>query len=388
MAPRWLQHSICCWVMSTLFICIFLLVWYLWEPPDISQAVTTNTTDANQPRTRTKRQTKDSECGTDVQTKNTALVFCSPKNQTSAIIIPYSALTNAVGQKGDSWGPEYEWYVTIGSGWGALIGETGYNWTTWSIETTVDIRRDFSVSKNTQGLVLQYKTAQDECLTVSLWAYSSGKDPEFATALCYKNRSLPNMPTRTRQRGGRIVILAKRVGAVDDWFQATTGVSGQSNNWLLMVEQAANVTKTDCVVCMGPRPLLQIIPAAIEKTCIVNVMNKTNPTSECQKWDEVFPNTQAEKKKPIFSKYIASGNFSCINLTGKGERLGNLSTTRCTYMIQVDDTFKPVPRSDIWWWCGDDRLFDKLARNMTGYCALVTLLLIITCPFIQYPPQI
>ena len=43
---------------------------------------------------------------------------------------------------------------------------------------------------------------------------------------------------------------------VDEWFQVTTGVSGTNNNWLLMVEQAANMTKTDCVVCMGPRPLL------------------------------------------------------------------------------------------------------------------------------------
>ena len=55
---------------------------------------------------------------------------------------------------------------------------------------------------------------------------------------------------------------------VDGWFQVTIGVSGTNNNWLLMVEQAANMTKTDCVVCMGPRPLLQIVPAVIPQECV------------------------------------------------------------------------------------------------------------------------
>uniref|UniRef100_A0A665T944 Uncharacterized protein n=1 Tax=Echeneis naucrates TaxID=173247 RepID=A0A665T944_ECHNA len=142
-----------------------------------------------------------------------------------------------------------------------------------------------------------------------------------------------------------------------------------------MVEQAANTTKSDCVVCMGPRPILQTIPATIDKQCVVEVINRTNLNITCAKWDFVFPVTTSEKKKPIFSKRVAFGNFTCINITGGGEPLGNLSSEWCSEIITVTGHFKPVPRGDIWWWCGDDRLFDKLPKNVTGFCGLVTLLL-------------
>lgn len=167
---------------------------------------------------------------------------------------------------------------------------------------------------------------------------------------------------------------------IDDWFRITTGVSGYNNNWLLMVEQAVNVTKSDCVICMGPRPILQIVPAVISDECILDVMNNTNPNATCQFCDEVFPNTGPEKKKTIFSKIVAPGNFSCINRTGKGV-LGNLSSSWCAMTLTVSVLFTPVSRGDIWWWCGDDRIFDRLPVNTTGYCALVSLLL----PVSVYP---
>ncbi|XP_024117060.2 syncytin-B [Oryzias melastigma] len=37
--------------------------------------------------------------------------------------------------------------------------------------------------------------------------------------------------------------------------------------------------------------------------------------------------------------------------------------------------FRPVSTGDVWWWCGADNLCDKMPINVTGVCALVTLLL-------------
>lgn len=88
----------------------------------------------------------------------------------------------------------------------------------------------------------------------------------------------------------RLVLLPSWKGnrdkmSMDEWFQVITGVTGLNNNWLLMAEQAANMTKKDCVVCMGPRPLLRIIPATIPIYCVVEVMSKNNPNINCSSWD-------------------------------------------------------------------------------------------------------
>uniref|UniRef100_A0A3B4V281 Envelope polyprotein n=1 Tax=Seriola dumerili TaxID=41447 RepID=A0A3B4V281_SERDU len=142
----------------------------------------------------------------------------------------------------------------------------------------------------------------------------------------------------------------------------------------------ANMSKRDCVVCMNPRPLLQVIPAIIPQQCVVEVMNKTNPNSTCSSWDSVFPVTKATAKKPVFSKKVAPGNFTCVNMTGSGQYLSNLSESECTEGIITTANFKPVSRGDIWWWCGDDRIFDSFPANVTGLYALVT----VTCIYISH----
>uniref|UniRef100_A0A3B4XH62 Envelope polyprotein n=1 Tax=Seriola lalandi dorsalis TaxID=1841481 RepID=A0A3B4XH62_SERLL len=133
--------------------------------------------------------------------------------------------------------------------------------------------------------------------------------------------------------------------------------------------------KRDCVVCMSPRPILQVIPAIIPQQCVIEVMNKTNPNSTCSSWDSVFPITKATAKKPVFSKKVAPGNFTCVNMTGSGQYLSNLSESECTECIITTANLKPVSPGDIWWWCGDDRIFDRFPANVTGLYALVTLLL-------------
>uniref|UniRef100_A0A3B3H687 Envelope glycoprotein n=1 Tax=Oryzias latipes TaxID=8090 RepID=A0A3B3H687_ORYLA len=161
----------------------------------------------------------------------------------------------------------------------------------------------------------------------------------------------------------------------DEVFQIIRGISGLNNKWFLMVEQTANATHADCVVCMGPTPMLRIIPPIIPVTCVIEVMSKTTPNNNCGSWDLVFPLTTSEKEKPTFSIKVAPGNFTCINRILAGVQLGRLNHSSCKNAIIMPNDFIPLSRGDIWWWCGDDRLFDRLPRNVIGYCALVTLLL-------------
>uniref|UniRef100_A0A3B4UPM7 Uncharacterized protein n=1 Tax=Seriola dumerili TaxID=41447 RepID=A0A3B4UPM7_SERDU len=212
------------------------------------------------------------------------------------------------------------------------------------------------------------------CFAFLLWARHSGIDPYYPFLMCVNN-TMKQSDAPITNNYTAIKGFNTEGKDVDEWFRVTTGVSGQSNNWLLMVEQAANMSKRDCVVCMSPRPILQVIPATIPQQCVIEVMNKTNPNSTCSSWDSVFPVTKATAKKPVFSKKVAPGNFTCVNMTGNGRYLSNLSESECTEGIITTANFKPVSRGDIWWWCGDDRIFDRFPANVTGLYALVTLLL-------------
>nr|XP_049576955.1 uncharacterized protein LOC125969179 isoform X2 [Syngnathus scovelli] len=100
-----------------------------------------------------------------------------------------------------------------------------------------------------------------------------------------------------------------------------------------------------------------------------------SPTHDCFKWDKVYPVASMTKYKPLFSSNVAKGNFTCIRLPGTGEKLGALPPLWCGSMANVTAPFLPIARSDIWFWCNSNKLYDRLPLNSSGICALVTLLL-------------
>lgn len=75
----------------------------------------------------------------------------------------------------------------------------------------------------------------------------------------------------------KTVTIKNHVHGADDWFAAVTGISGRGNNWLLMAEEAAKAVKEDCVVCMGPRPTLKIVPAEIDQQCVMELKILSSP---------------------------------------------------------------------------------------------------------------
>uniref|UniRef100_A0A3P9IPW1 Uncharacterized protein n=1 Tax=Oryzias latipes TaxID=8090 RepID=A0A3P9IPW1_ORYLA len=241
-----------------------------------------------------------------------------------------------------------------------------------------------SMSKRNGNLIVKFDLTKghldptgepDSCWMFLLWAYSStAADIDFKFIVC-EGHDIDHKPILSKGAISGGVHFQNPNPPTDEVFQQIKGISGLNNNWLLMVEQTANATNTDCVVCMGPRPMLRIIPAIIPMSCVIEVMSTTNPNNNCSFWDLVFPLTTAEKEKPTFSKKVAPGNFTCINRIGTGVQLGKLNRSSCQNVIIMQNDFIPLSRGDIWWWCGDDRLFDRLPRGVTGYCALVTLLL-------------
>ena len=399
MTSRWLKQSICCWITTVLIILTFLLVWYLWEP--------TKQIHARNDTNRVKRSSAPKTYTPWIisWTYNNSITVIVPPNTTTSVTIPIKALKGFRNTKyttGKGW-TGYWWYLTghvLRLDWSAFVTtQAGPYWPPGSSKEAKFFRDRVVLTHPGENLKLTFSLPDGEirppgatlfnnsCWGLLLWAWSSGADPYFPIVVCINNTmgttEQPRMNNYTREAG--VKAVSAPLDSVDGWFQVATGVSGKTNNWLLMVEQAARAANKDCVICMGPRPILQIIPAAITEECIIAVMNFTVPTDSCQAWDKVYPVTGPEKNKPIFSKNVATGNFSCIRLSGTHVKLGTLNHTRwCKYVTTVSLTFTPIARSDIWWWCGDDRIFDRLPKNSTGYCALVSLLL----PVSVYPMSV
>nr|XP_049610647.1 syncytin-A-like [Syngnathus scovelli] len=217
------------------------------------------------------------------------------------------------------------------------------------------------------------------CWGFQLWAWSSGIDPRFPITICLnRTMSVADRPvTNNYTLSAGAKITSTLLTDVDSYFVASTEISGHTNNWLLMAEQAAKMADTSCIACMGPRPLLKIIPANIGPKCAVTLMLSLSisPTHDCFKWDKVYPVASMTKYKPLFSSDVAKGNFTCIRLPGTGEKLGALPPLWCGSMTNVTAPFLPIARSDVWFWCNSNKLYDRLPFDSSGICALVTLLL-------------
>ena len=112
-----------------------------------------------------------------------------------------------------------------------------------------------------------------------LSAWAQGYDLGWRIAFC----SVPPTPGPVRtlvpsrvDPQAKLTVIIKGEATPDQWFSITTGLSGRTNNWFLMPEQAANASRQDCIVCMGLRPLLKITPTLIPPDCIVQVMTQTD----------------------------------------------------------------------------------------------------------------
>lgn len=336
--------------------------------------------------------------------KSEDLYFCYNQTQFEATVVFDKNSLKVGGWKGSKW-DNYDWYLSSsgvysGGNWKYVVANTG-GWAKSSYGSDprakkwekrikmVNTRETLSISLNTTEEPLdspeslgQYQNPPCHVLALCVWR-PHANDPCIKLGLC------PNATAfdikKTKLEGGLILgpkttsllrpTIVNGQPSTDEWFQIVTGVSGNINNWLLMAEQAGIMTGKSCVVCMGARPLLQVVPALLPVECILQIMNSTNPREECALWDKVFPVTTEEKNKPIFSSKIAPGNFTCVNLTGTGIRFGKVNPDWCNYTFRVPFNFTPVLRADLWWWCGDNRIFDRLPTNVTGSCALISLLL-------------
>lgn len=196
---------------------------------------------------------------------------------------------------------EKVWYITLGDWyswkWANLVSETAHDWSSYSTGKARQWR--------TQKKLVLGKKVDNSALIITLKALHLTKCQRFIlapwsdrTALYWDLEICPSStqePTSaitddnptfngapvTHHNGGRMgrIHIAKTDNLTkDDIFQMLTGISGQGNNWLLLAEQAANKVNSDCIVCMGARPTLRVVPAPVNSTCLLDLMNNTKKT--------------------------------------------------------------------------------------------------------------
>nr|XP_033945988.1 uncharacterized protein LOC117451701 [Pseudochaenichthys georgianus] len=327
------------------------------------------------------------ECRQSGSLQAVSLTLCIPENSSTTTVIPFTSLTNNRGQNGGGWGDRHQWYVTIGDTWDDLVGDTGMNWRRWSKGAAIAIAKTISLKMSPTGFTFKInitaatstgsvRDPNTPCARFYFWAYSNQQDPKFPVFVCISSRiPRPSSDAVTREKG--VIIHKTSDWTVDLEFQAATGISGTSltsNNWLLMAQQAALSTATDCLVCMAARPLLLLVPAPVKPECVKKLMMADNPGTNCSQYDRAFPITSPELKKPLFSSHIPQMNYTCLNGTG-GIPLPGFSKTLCAIVIFTKASDHGVPRADIWYHCGANKLYDRIPKNSSGLCALVTLLL-------------
>uniref|UniRef100_A0A3P8VXG0 Envelope polyprotein n=1 Tax=Cynoglossus semilaevis TaxID=244447 RepID=A0A3P8VXG0_CYNSE len=342
------------------------------------------------------------------------LYFCYNHTRVRAVIQFRKNSFKIGGYTATEWG-SYPWYLEspgaqqVGGGWKNVFANTG-NWKKGSFGTTQlaknwTSRIELHNSPGTLTLIIDTtqipletkppsngQIANPTCDVIGLCIYRSSGVYRHP---CVPIKFCPNVTTQSQSShnkdeiasSGTLTIGSRTTArrptvingepSMDGWFMMATGITGTVNNWLLMAEQAANASGKNCMVCMGPRPLLRVVPAPLDSTCLEEVMGKTVPAGNCSRWDNIFPVTRSTSYKPLFSSKVAPGNFTCIDITGEKEYKSS-PIQNCTKIIKLLSNFKSVPRADVWWHCGDDKLYDKIPCNHSVICALVTLILPVT----------
>uniref|UniRef100_A0AAY4CWG7 Uncharacterized protein n=1 Tax=Denticeps clupeoides TaxID=299321 RepID=A0AAY4CWG7_9TELE len=364
-------------------------------------------------RTRTKRSS--SSCGQLApRVKSTDLILCIPSNSSYIATLPWSAFPFKVvhrslgrahhrvekvmpGQfKTDSW------YLTLGGtygewSWKNLVAETPDDWSSYSTADAVLWRKNVTLAKlpKNDGLLLTITAGVFPHLTQGcrLFLLAPWKVPielSWQVAFCQATEPRPTVLVNQVTSAVATARMAADPLTADDIFQIVYGASGNTNNWLLLAEQAAADINSDCIVCLGPRPLLKVVPAPLNQTCMLSLMNSIGPPQICTSLLKYFPRTSnvTSHKPPYFSSDVAPNNFTCVNLTGNTVPLGCIDITWCTEIVKMQPGFRPIPRADLWWYCGGRKLYDGFPLGASGTCALVSLLLPVSVTAVDFDPQV
>lgn len=320
------------------------------------------------------------------------LQICIPSKTVTTITIPISSLKGWKDTKdGIVYSNDY-WYMTNdiqSQGWDTLVADQENKWTPTQAKTEWAARQAelLTMAKAGNDLMITVNNIKQNlthngegCWMFLLRAYAEGTDPMYRLILCeiVPKQGVDTKPVLSPILHGRgIKVTATENLTKEQVFNVATGVSEFGNNWLTIVEQATKHVNQDCIACMGPRPLLRMVPTPPELSvkCVENILTKTVPDEECAEWDAVYPLTRPEKQKPLFDILLPTGNYTCLGRSNSASNsFGSINGELCANNLTTNEPLLKM-RSDIYWYCGGKVLRGNLPAEFTGLCALVSLII-------------
>uniref|UniRef100_A0A8P4G627 DUF4371 domain-containing protein n=1 Tax=Dicentrarchus labrax TaxID=13489 RepID=A0A8P4G627_DICLA len=186
-----------------------------------------------------------------------------------------------------------------------------------------------------------------------------------------------------------------------DKVELETGYTDK-NEWLEWVRYTALSTgNSDCIACAKARPSLGTMPSRsfrlsdqidpTELACVVKLFSRSfKPTeAKCKTLALRFPSVTKNDVPPSIVVY--PGNYTCFTRTGQGIVVKSLPASYCSATIDItsnSDNYTAisfihhdVSRADLWWLCGDRKLYPHLPPMWSGTCALTQLVM----PFQVFP---
>ncbi|XP_052346387.1 uncharacterized protein LOC118370521 [Oncorhynchus keta] len=181
--------------------------------------------------------------------------LCVPVNVTTTVTIPWGI----IGAK-NLWQSKYHWYLTKGSSprddwiWRNLVAETGPDWSSYSKGDLVLLWRNrLTLTKSKVELKLVIKPGNKEgCqgFILAPWIDHRGAPLyiyyfRWLLNVCVMSAPVPSSVTKKEGQGAPLgsgmwgpVRMTANTPTFDDAIFTATGVSGFSNNWLLLTEEA------------------------------------------------------------------------------------------------------------------------------------------------------
>ncbi|XP_061733841.1 uncharacterized protein LOC133537037 [Nerophis ophidion] len=134
----------------------------------------------------------------------------------------------------------------------------------------------------------------------------------------------------------------------------------------------------DCVACSAKSPFPHTYPAPFKLTdtngpnCLISLFSETTPPG-CNLLASVYPPVDNFiRLLPLVAQKM---NYTCFQFTGPSSspnKLGDIDPSWCTTLLE-GSKIGPWARADLFWYCGEHRLYIRIPKAAVGLCAMVRL---------------
>ncbi|XP_061901599.1 uncharacterized protein LOC133648983 [Entelurus aequoreus] len=254
------------------------------------------------------------------------------------------------------------------------------------IQRGMTFQRNFDRSQNPLALTIIGMGVVPSPFYVVLGVEQAGTDPKGIIKINILERALttfapsvaPKVPLHLGDVTKALTSVYTNDITTEDLVALTLG-AGAGNLWLRwMTSMAKSQNLGDCVACSAGRPFPHTYPAPFKLTdingsnCLISLFSEPTPPG-CDLLASVYPPVDnSTRLLPFVAQKL---NYTCFQFKGPSSspnKLGDINPSWCTTLID-GSRIGPWARADLFWYCGEHRLYIRIPKSSVGLCAMVRL---------------